>query len=730
MGKLLSLGHIYKYFYMRASPACHKPRRLLLLLAVASLIWLYATGLWRLSAWQTPASYAIDALEVLARLKFSGEKGWSFFIDKTLPELGAPWGVDWSAYSMPDAPVFILFGKIGLFIGLIEASHLALLFAHLSAVGTFYFCSRTLGHRALFAAGSALLFGFSFYLCHRSLSHYSFTLAYIVPAQLLSTWLIGSSQRILASRPWQFFCLLTAFATGIGNPYFGFGYVQLLTLALVYQAAPNRRDNLNLGLTCFGLFAVTLIATNYSSLFAMLGDAPSLLQRNFSSTEVYGFRPIELLIPPASHRWTTAAEIGERYAAATSLKGELFSPYLGLAGICGLLLIATDAFVRLFQGRLGLRPAYAATSLWFMVFFIVGGLNSLLAFSGVDLFRAGNRYSIYLLTIALLALTSWASRRGRHLKPWAAFTLVSAIVLIGLWDQLPILRPELERQALSKKIATDRQLAHCLETQLLPNAAIFQLPVIPFLEQPPRHGMTDYELFRPWLFSEHLNFSYGFFAGDKPLRWQRWAALMPANLLCETLEDAGYAALYIHKAAFIDAGVSLRQQLIALGKNPLFDAGDHLVFALQVTKAIHLPNLHDARLDDPWDRVPVTGDQLQIYATTGWFALEQLGEEYWRWAGAAASITIWVAGNRPLPANLEFIATALRPASLFATLANQQIWLTTVQEQSLLKVSLPITLQPGANQIAFHYDHSPTRASATDHRRLGFRLINLRASIH
>ncbi|MEI6107116.1 MAG: hypothetical protein WCR49_08880, partial [Opitutae bacterium] len=541
-------------------------------------------------------------------------------------------------------------------------------------------------------------------------------------------WLIGSSNLILTRPRWQIFCGATAFATGIGNPYFGFAYCQLLALALAYQGLNPRRRNLTLGLTCFAIFAATLVAMNYSSLFALLGEGTGLLQRNFSSTEIYGLRPIELLIPHASHRWSIAAEIGERYAAVTSLKGELFSPYLGLAGIGGLLVIATDTVVRLRQRRVGFRPAYAVTFLWFTLFFIVGGLNSLVAFAGFDLFRAGNRYSIYLLAVALLALTSWASRKGRHLTPWPAFILVAAAVLVGLWDQLPRSRPPAELLTLRNKIAVDHRLGRCLETQLPPDATIFLLPVTPFLEQPPVHGMTDYELFRPWLFSAHPRFSYGLLAGAKPLRWQKWIAAQPVNVMCAALEETGYTALYFHKAAFTDFGTALRQQLTALGKKLLFDEGDHVVFALEPAKKIYLPDLNDARLANTWNRAAATEDQLQIYATAGWFALEQLGEEYWRWAGDVATVSIWCPSNQPRLVSLRFMTTALRPAQLIATSANKQIiWQAALGQQTSLQVNLPLTLQPGANRITFQYHGSLTRPSAADSRRLGFRLINLHA---
>jgi len=712
---------------MLSAALSRKYLRLPLLLAVATLVWLFATDRWNPAAWQVPTAYAQDALEVLARLKISGEQGVGFLVDKTMPRLGAPWGADWSAYPMPDVPVFLLFGKLAGVIGLIPASNLALLFAHLSAVAAFYVSSRALGHRDIFAAGTALLFGFSFYLFHRGLSHYSFALAYLVPAQLLSAWLIGGSQRMLARRPWQIFCLATAGATAVGSPYFGFAYCQLLLLALAYQATTTRRRrNLMLGLVCLGVFVVTLCLLNYSALLAMLPGNPGLLQRNYASTEIYGLRPIELFIPHPFHPWPWAAGIAAQYAASTSLRGELFSPYLGLAGICGLLVIAAGACRRLFRVRAGFRPAYAATFVWFICFFMVGGLNSLLAFAGVDLFRAGNRFSIYLLALALFALASYATRRGRRLTVWAALAMMVPAVLVGLWDQIPKRRSRAESSVYGEKIAVDQLVANTLEMALAPGAAVFQLPVVPFLEQPPVHHMTDYELFRPWFFSRSVGFSYGLLANDRALRWQRWIATRPAGPLCAALEKAGYAALYIHKAAFPDSGTALRRELTALGKQLLVEAGDHLVFSLHPDGHPAWPDLGDPRLVDPWNRVVEPDNQPQIFATEGWSSLEQEGKGVWRWAGQNATVTVWCPGEKPMEVRLEYGASALRPARLTATFEGRKIWQAMAGQMPPAQVSLALLLQPGPNFIIFHYNGRPAQPSLTDPRILGFRLDNLR----
>ena len=712
---------------MRFASASQKHFRLPALLAFAVLIWTFATGRWTLASWQTPAAYSVDALEVLARFKLSGDAGVGILFNKVMPHLGEPWRADWSAYPMPDAIVFILFGKLAKITGLIAASNLALLAAHLAAITTFYACSRALGHRPAYAAAAALLFGFSYYNRHRGLSHYSFTLSYVVPAQLLSAWLIGSSQQFLKFRGWCAFCLATAVATGTGSPYFSFGFCQLLALALVYQAVTRRqRRNLIMGVACLAVLAAALFATNYSAILRLCGGEHGLLERNYASTEIYGLRPIEFFIPPPFHRWPLAAGIGARYAIETSLKGELFFPYFGIAGICGVVVLGITTIKATIRQRLGLRPAYAALFGWLTFFFIVGGLNSLLAFAGIDLFRAGNRYSIYLLAIALLALTSWASGRSRHLPAWPTTVFAILATLIGLWDQLPRRPFAADRANLLRKVSDDQLVAAQLDKQLPLGAAVFQLPVVPFLEQPPVNGMTDYELFRPWLFSKNANFSYGLLAGEKALRWEKWIAGRPAGEMCAALEKAGYAAIYLHKKAYLDAGAALRKQLLALGRNEIVDAGDHLVFALKPSSTPVLPDVNAEWLGDTWTGSPTSPDELHLYAEDGWFPAERNSGELWRWAGGNATLAIWNPGNRPITVTMEFIASTLEPGEVTASLDDRNIWQVAAGQIPKGVVNLELTLQPGTNRIHFHYSGRVTRPSATDRRLLGFQLANLR----
>src|SRR5690606_37755030 len=136
----------------------------------------------------------------LARFQVSAENGLGFNWSPVAQRLGAPWGADWSAYPLPDAPWYWLAGRMVNLLGLIPASNAMLLLAHILAVLAMYLCARALDHRVAFAAGTALLFGLSYSIFQRGLSHHSFALAYTVPPALLVVWWTGAGRRLWSTR--------------------------------------------------------------------------------------------------------------------------------------------------------------------------------------------------------------------------------------------------------------------------------------------------------------------------------------------------------------------------------------------------------------------------------------------------------------------------------------------------------------------------------------------------
>jgi phosphoglycerol transferase len=704
-------------------------KRAALLVPVTICLWLWARSLWREQGWLAPPEYDIDVLETFARIKLASEQGLSSFVTRVMPRLGAPFGADWSSYPMPDAPVFWVLGKVSKFCGLITTGHLAILFAYLANVLTFYFCSRTLGHRAPFAACAALLFGFSHYNISRGLSHYSFMLSFTAPAILLASWLVGSSREFLHRRRWQVFCLVTAAVTGTGNPYFGLMFVMLVVMALLYQVLTSRRaENLLTGVAALFVWGLVTGASHFAAIASMLSSERKVLVRSYESTELYGLRPIEWVVPPPYHRLPGAAEFTQEYGRFTHFEGEHFSSYLGAIGIAGLLLVVGRFVGALLRGRGGLRPAYVATVGFIVAFGMVGGLNSALALSVTVVFRAGNRYTVFILAVGLFALAALASVKWRGLPRAWKCVIVAILLCGGLWDQMrpaPIVDDLIVR---ARGPELDWRLGNHLEDPekgLPPGSMIFQLPAVPFLEQKPIVGMTDYEQFRPFFFTKTMRFSYGVLATEDAMVWQRRVARMaPAEMRAE-LEKVGFAAVYVCRSAYLDGAKALRKSFEEAGMKVTFDAGPHLLFRLQPSTSPQLPVLTGPNRHEPWDGVATEAGKLVVLEGDGWFPAERSGTSYWRWGAQEATCILWnpTKDRKAVRINCSLMGLRAHELSVHDGKGNQ-LWRGMLKNVGI-PCSFELELDPGESQLQWVLHGAPVRASPSDRRLLGFRVNDL-----
>jgi hypothetical protein len=697
--------------------------RLGLLALVAALVWLGATNRWTPSAWATPASYSVDALETLARFQVSAENGLGFNWSPTVQRLGAPWGADWSAYPLPDAPWYWLAGRLVNLLGLIPASNAMLLLAHVLAVLSFYLCARALNHRVAFAAGAALLFGFSYSIFHRGLSHHSFALACTVPPGLLVVWWTGSGRRLWQMcRTWIATGVISAII-GTASPYFIFLYLQLLVLALLYRWHTQKSlASLQAGGFAIAVCLLVFVTVNFPALLSTVGAAQdTVIRRNYAGTEIYGLKPIELVIPPPTHRWPAAAALGRNYGGATQLQGELFTSYLGLIGIFSAGLMLATFIGRLARQRAGFRPAHATLSLWIIALAMVGGINALLALAGLDQFRAGNRYSIHLLALALLFFSGWATR---HLRLWSAFKAWSATVLIiglGLWDQAPPLPSHAHQNSL-RDLATADQLAGTQLAELLPaQAKIFQLPATVFPEAGPQRGMSDYEHLRLLLGTQTQRFSYGALAGSLPQLWTEHAASLPPPALIATLEQAGFAALLVDLRAYTHE-TDLIQAFNSLGyaATPLAGRPELALVRLNPVSNPTPPDLASMIISPRWAETAPAGT-VSAHALIGWFDLEIHGNQRWRWAGREAVLGLWNGQDTVQMVNLTARVSGISPGRLTLTLNGVEVRRIELQRTPIDLTELSFSLPPGSSQLKWHFDGRLVRPGG-DPRTLGFQV--------
>lgn len=690
-------------------------------------MWMTATNRWTATDWATPAAYNVDALETLARFQVSAEQGAGLIWSPEIGRLGAPWTADWSAYPLPDAPWYWLAGRLVNLLGLIPASNVMLLLAHVCAVLAFYLCARALRHRPIIAVGAALIFGFCHSIFHRGLSHHSFALAFSVPPALLLAWWIGGGRQLWHKRSYWIATGAIAAVIGAGSPYFVFLFFQLLALALAYQwFTARRRDNLLAGAAAFVICLAVFALFNAASLHAALTSGhPAALARNYAGTEVYGLKPIELLLPPDTHRWDFAADLGRTYGSFTQLPGEISAPYLGIIGI-GALILMFGAFAgRLLRGRAGLRPAHAPLGLWIIGFAMVGGLNSLLAFGGLDHFRAGNRYSIHLLALALFFAGNWASRITRTWPAGRVCALVLPLVLLGLWDQIPKRPSAATRAALHAAALADRTAGNYLETQLPPGAQIFQLPATIFPEAGPRGGMNDYEHLRLFLGSSTLRFAHGALAGSAAQFWAAHTASLSVRDLVRELEQAGFAALLIDRRAYPQDAADLTRGLQAAGYpvEPL-PGRPELSFALLHPSAQPaLPDLTRMDIQPLWNPSAPTR-ALSLHALEGWFAAENADGRHWRWAGSQATLGIANATGAPQTLVLLGNVQTVSPGRLVLRLNGVEVRRYDFAREPVKLDGLELRVSAGPSLLEWHFEGRLARARG-DPRELGFQVTDL-----
>ena len=670
--------------------------RVALLVLVTTLVWVAHYDRWTVASWSIPTDYSGDSLEILARIAAASEGDTGLLQAQTIARLGAPFRANWSGYPSSDLPLVLGLGWLARMIGVFAAANLALLMATVSGALAFYGCARWLRARWEWAFAGALLFAFTFQTFSRGLPHLFLLFAWAVPLALLCGGLVASSRRLRLVGQSGFFCLGVGLAIGVGNPYTLFFFLQLVGWALVAQWLGGRRsENLRVGLGTMAVaMAAFFVVESHVFMFSPDTAAASPLVRNYGATERYALKPIELFLPPASHRWEALAFFGNRYVRWSEWRtGEAFAPYLGVVAIVafGWLTWATlQAILR--RRRV---PGIALPAGWVLAFASVGGLTNIAAFfTGLVVFRATNRFSIFLSAAVLLFLVSrvsrwWAQRPAQ----WQRLSGLAAgvVLVVGLADQMPQAPGREKQEQIAERVAADRDLGVLLEGKLPPGAMVFQLPVMLFPESGPRGQLGDYEHFRPYLATSSLRFSYGTLKGRSRGRWQRDVENLPTKELVQRLERYGFAALYFNKRGFADRGEKLLADLTAMGRTQRIEGrqGDQVAVLLHATVT---PKLPVART---------------LTFGKGWHSASP-GQP--RWCHGPASFSFFNPSVRPVQASMRLVVSSDGERNLQLRL-NDEEKLATMIGTARGELTFQVTLRPGFNRIDLASREPATRTS-------------------
>jgi phosphoglycerol transferase len=533
-----------------------------------------------------PYSYVIDANFYHSVINGILEHGWFWHN----PSLGAPGEQQLFDFPLVSGDLLnvVVWKVLGLFTS--DAAVVMNLFFLLTfpAVGlTSYLVLRRLALSRAASIACSVLFTVMPYHFTRGEFHLVLAAYYAVPLGAYLVLAVLGERPLLASRRTVVgtlaMCAVIALASG-GYYYSAFTVVLVAAAAVVRAiAVGSRRPLLEGGAVAGAILVLSLVTLVPSFVYwAEHGRNDVVAHRSPFESELYGLKFAQLVLPIEGHRVGELAKLRQKYDAKFPPTEAGPNTGLGIVAGLGLLWLLLVCFVQLaspgrrFAGDLAGRAGVAA--LFALMFAWTGGLSTFVAVVEPQI-RAWNRLSIFIAFFGLIAVglgfdraLEWMRRRWR----WGAvagLVGLAVVVVVGALDQTSR-SYEPPYAAVAAEYRNDGDFVRGIESQVPAGSMIFQLPHRPFPEAPPLVSMADYDLFRGYLHSDDLRWSYGIVKGRGD-DWSAEVSRKPVPELVRDVKAAGFAGIYLDRNGYADAGAAIDQQLVAATGSTALTSADH-----------------------------------------------------------------------------------------------------------------------------------------------------------
>jgi phosphoglycerol transferase len=677
---------------------------------VATVVAIVDLKLWRMDPHVPIFDVTGDGSYYLATVKDVVENGWFWHN----PDLAAPFGQTNFDFAAPfgDVAHFVIVRLLGIVLGdpvVVFNAFFLVCFVLIAVIA--YAVLRDLGAARAPALVAAVLFAFVPYHLARNETHLFLTSYYAIP---LAVWLVvtvAEGRRLLdrdrAARRRTLLVVGVCLVVGAASNYYAvFALLMLLTVVPVAALARRSPAIALQGAAVTALVALSFVLCHSPAIVYPLvhGANEGVAKRQPSDSEKFGLKLTYMVIPRPEHRVGFMAQRGKAYLANTAQRGEGFDPSLGIVATAGLaaallalLTTGLGAAASLRRSRAAIAGAVALSS---FLIGTVGGVSALIAFEISPQVRAWNRLSLViafaaLLTIALL-LTALGDRlRARGRPAWAITAVVAAIGVAGLLDQTsPSDAPAYPAVAASWKV--DEDFVSAIEQRLPGEAKILQLPYMSYPEHGQLNGISDYDLFKGYLHSARLKWTYGAIEGRSTDWLANHPALTPAQLAAAATA-AGFGGVYLDTYGYQAGGAG--EVAAALGQ--VAGPGTALVSADQ---RLRFYDLQPAarRLQSRTAgaaREQIAAALLHPVALgygAGFSYQETDGPRLFRWAGPDARLTLDnpLRGARELRFTAQLFAPTAQPSTVTLTLPGAATKTLTVTDQGT-PVSLPFSIAKG-----------------------------------
>jgi hypothetical protein len=484
-----------------------------------------------------------------------------------------------------------------------------------------------------------------------------------------------------------------------------------------------------------GIIVLCIILLNLPSLFYQYENGKNLevAIRSPAESEIYGLKIIQLFLPVPGHRIAWLSHISEFYSKTSPLVNENSYAALGVIGSIGFCILIFSMFYQLFTKTAGSQndllrklQQLSVLNLSAVLLATVGGFGTVFAYLISPQIRAYNRVSIFIAFFCIVAvilvidhlLQKYSSNKP---KRWIVLGFIAAVLLIGIYDQTTVnFIPDYKN---TKSIfLNDQHFIENIEEKFPNDTLVFQLPYVPYPENPPVNQMTDYDHFRAYLHSKNIHWSYGTIKGRNGDLWQKDIVSKSVNDMINNLSFSGFEGIYLDSNGYADHGNEMISALSSkLETTPIISENQRLYF-FDMTK-------YNDQLKSQWNSEEFKKQKekilnpLQLEWQQGFSTLETTDGHSWRWCSYEGTLTL----NNPTDMVRTFLITTTFSTG-YSEFSRLKIDGASISENLLLndqgyQYQKKIDLPPGKSVIRFKSDAQRVNA-AGDPRYLVFRINN------
>lgn len=598
-----------------------------------------------------PLAYQGDGLATAYLVKTIKEFGWWFQNNR----VGAPFGgtsYDFSAFYF-DSFNFFIFKIIVIFVkNWGKAINIFYIFLFPLTALTSHYVMRTLKINFYVSMLSSMYFTFLQYRFLRGTAHLFLSTYYLIPLITLLFYWLYTDYDILEIKKGFFrnrkniFSIILLVLLSLSGIYYAFFSCFFFTIIYLIKINKNNMVNISkkFGLIFVTIFVVEFLAYIPGILYKLkIGTNPESPQRHVYETELYAFRISKLFLSQKIFylKGGYFEKIQQNIIDYSNfIKNSEGMEYLGIIGIIGFLYLLW-IILKKEKTDNNLTNLLALMNIAGVLFAVASGFSTIFSILVSAQIRAYNRISVFIAYFCILAIAMKINDLIKVKKRKIWVPLLSILFLFSIWEQIPLSSGITYADSIKKyknKFNSDKTFILQIEKILGNNGMIFQLPYYKFPEMGNIKDLGDYEMFKGYLFSENIKWSYGGYKGRKSDLWNRYITSLPVKEMLEKISLAGFNGIYIDRKAYTkDEYTKLENEISNIIKEKAYISNNKdLVFFNLTNYNNNLKNKYSKeQLENEKNKV------LKILIVSkGFYENEQLKNRKWKWMENNSSIVI------------------------------------------------------------------------------------------